>query len=90
MFSGLSSTFSLLARGRSMLTACLITGTVMMKMMSSTSMTSMNGIMLISASISSLSSWVPMAMVLSSGGQAFFMGRTLPSPPAVTRAPVTK
>ena len=62
MFSGLSCTFSTLACGRSMFTACWMTGTVMMKMMSSTSMTSMNGIMLISLMTSSLVSCVPMAM----------------------------
>jgi hypothetical protein len=89
MFSGLSSTFSLLACGSSTFTACWITGTVMMKMMSSTSITSMNGIMLISLITSSLLSCVPMAMSRSPG-QPRFMGSTLPSPPALTRAPVTK
>src|SRR5689334_24757673 len=55
---------SLEARGRSILTECFITGTVMMKMMSSTSMMSTMGVMLISFITSSLSSWVPKAMVL--------------------------
>src|SRR4051812_32492527 len=49
-----------------MLTACFITGTVMMKMMSSTSMTSTSGVMLISFITSSVSSCVPKAMALSS------------------------
>src|SRR3954467_9974832 len=44
-----------------MLTACFITGTVMMKMMSSTSMTSTKGVMLISFITSSVSSCVPKA-----------------------------
>src|SRR5450830_1813711 len=62
MVSGLVVSGWLLTRGRSMLTACCITGTVMMKMISSTSMTSTRGVMLISFITSSLSSWVPKAM----------------------------
>jgi hypothetical protein len=46
-----------------MLTACFITGTVMMKMMSSTSITSTKGVMLISFITSSVSSCVPKAMI---------------------------
>src|SRR4051812_31342584 len=61
MVSGLASCGWLLARGRSMFTACFITGTVIMKMMSSTSMTSTRGVMLISFITSSVSSWVPKA-----------------------------
>src|SRR3954462_2459199 len=45
-----------------MLTACLSTGTVIMKIMSSTSMTSTSGVMLISFITSSVSSWVPKAI----------------------------
>src|SRR5690349_15029242 len=44
-----------------MLTACFITGTVMMKMIRSTSMTSTSGVMLISFITSSVSSCVPKA-----------------------------
>ncbi|MNH48245.1 hypothetical protein D3C79_1119270 [compost metagenome] len=60
-------TFSgwLVARGRSTFTECFITGMVMMKMMSSTSMTSTSGVMLISFITSSVSSWVPKAMAFS-------------------------
>src|SRR3990167_5116187 len=61
--SGLTFCASLFARGKSMLTACFITGTVMMKMISSTSITSTSGVMLISFITSSVSSWVPKAMV---------------------------
>src|SRR3954462_4419196 len=45
-----------------MLTACLSTGTVIMKIMSNTSMTSTSGVMLISFITSSVSSCVPKAM----------------------------
>ncbi len=79
----------LLAWGRSTLTECFITGTVMMKMMSSTSITSTRGVMLISFITSSASSWVPKAMVQAS----FFSGSTwalLPERALLTRAPVTK
>ncbi len=78
---------ALLARGRSMLTACFITGTVMMKMMSSTSMTSTSGVMLISFITSSGSSWVPKAMALSPSSAARTRGWFAA---AETRAPVTK
>src|SRR3990167_6978866 len=67
MFCGLVCSGSLVACGRSMFTACFMTGTVMMKMMSSTSMTSTSGVMLISFITSSVSSWVPKAMAFSSG-----------------------
>src|SRR3954468_10565189 len=62
MFCGLGCSGSLVARGRSTLTECFITGTVMMKMISSTSMTSTSGVMLISFITSSVSSWVPKAI----------------------------
>ncbi len=64
-----------------------MTGTVMMKMMSSTSMTSTRGVMLISFITSSESSCVPKAMA----HQPFLIGSTLAcSPGVLTRAPVTK
>src|SRR3954470_24560373 len=50
-----------------MLTACFITGTVMMNTISSTSMTSTSGVMLISFITSPVSSCVPKAMACSSG-----------------------
>ena len=67
------------------MTACFITGTVMMKMISNTSITSMNGTMLISLITSSVSSAVNPAMA----AYPFFMATTFPSLAAVTRAPVT-
>src|SRR3990167_10281155 len=54
--SGLISLGALSARGRSIFTEWVSTGTVMMKMISSTSMTSTSGVMLISLMASSLSS----------------------------------
>src|SRR3990167_7500153 len=54
--SGLISFGALSARGRSIFTEWVSTGTVMMKMISSTSMTSTSGVMLISLMASSLSS----------------------------------
>ena len=62
---GLVSSGSLLALGSSMVTECFITGTVMMNTMSSTSMTSMNGIMLISPMTSSVLSLTCPATALS-------------------------
>ena len=49
MWSGLVRLAWLEALGRSTLTACVSSGAVMMKMTSSTSITSISGIMLISA-----------------------------------------
>ena len=90
MVSGLINSGSLLARGRSILTESFITGTVMMKMMSSTNITSTRGVMLISFITSSLSSWVPKDMVYA----PFFSGSTLllslPCFSELMRAPVTK
>ncbi|MGC3985303.1 MAG: hypothetical protein QM777_11545 [Pseudorhodoferax sp.] len=73
-----------------MLTACFITGTVMMKMMSSTSMTSTRGVMLISFITSSASSCVPKAMVSASLSSWATMPWRLASAAVATRAPVTK
>src|SRR6185295_9910573 len=49
MLSGLVRLGALVALGRSILTECVSSGAVMMKMTSSTSITSISGIMLISA-----------------------------------------
>ncbi len=68
-----------------MSTECFITGTVMMKTIRSTSMTSTSGVMLISFMTSSVSSCVPKAM-----SAPFFIGTTLDGLPLGTRAPVTK
>src|SRR4051812_26389490 len=61
MVCGFTSTGVLLARGSRMLTESFITGTVIMNTISSTSMTSTSGVMLISFMTSSVSSWVPKA-----------------------------
>ena len=53
----------LVALGSSTLTACFITGMVMMKIISSTSITSTRGVMLISFITSSDSIWVPKDML---------------------------
>src|SRR6185312_1173561 len=71
MVSGLASNGWLLARGKSMFTEFFSTGTVMMKMISSTSITSTMGVTLISFITSSVSSWVPKAM-----GQFLLNGNT--------------
>ncbi|MNN78726.1 hypothetical protein D3C81_1953040 [compost metagenome] len=66
MFCGLVSFGWFVARGRSIFTAWLMTGIVMMKMISNTSMTSTSGVMLISLITSSSSpSSVPNAMMRS-------------------------
>src|SRR5574343_526623 len=52
---GFSGVGVLAARGRSTLTECVISGAVMMKMISSTSITSTSGVMLISA----VGIWLP-------------------------------
>src|SRR5574343_1139091 len=57
---GFSGVGVLAARGRSTLTECVISGAVMMKMMSSTSITSTSGVMLISA----VGIWVPCELKL--------------------------
>src|SRR5574343_813550 len=69
---GFSGVGVLAARGKSTLTECVISGAVMMKMMSSTSITSTSGVMLISA----VGIWLPgelnepMAMLCSLRGSA--------------------